>query len=170
MFAALYLVKVFTSCMETPLKKHFWVKDHLVRGHVQKHAPVAAKCSKIRGETCERNECWNSWSVAQCPDCSYSLLSCISVKHAFSREIVLKVCELYLIIVLKHGFSCSIIRFSQKYFLTIFLLFRALEALFASYSLLSCISVKNAFSSEILLKILPNYSIETWFQLFYHLF
>ena len=83
----------------------------------------------------------------------------ISVKNAFSSEIVLKLFEFYLIIVLKHGFRCSIISLSSKYFLAIFVVFRAKDAVFCPHDRLSCISVKNAFSSQIVLKLCEFYLI-----------
>ena len=44
----------------------------------------------------------------------HDAINCMSVKNAFSGEILFKMCELYLIIVLKHSFSGSNIRFIRS--------------------------------------------------------
>ena len=61
--------------------------------------------------------------------------------------------KFYLVIVLNQSFSCSFISFSEKYFLAIFVLFRAKDAVLCPHDRLGCISVKNGSSSEIVLKL-----------------
>ena len=61
MFALLKWLKVFTSCMEIPLKNHLWVKYCLVCYQVQKDAPDTLKSSKMGGKACDWNKCWNCW-------------------------------------------------------------------------------------------------------------
>ena len=77
------------------------------------------------------------------------------------------VCVSYLTIVLKHGFSCSIIILYKKYFLALFVLFGVLEALFCQLR-----STRLYFSQKCFLKwnctqivcTVLNYSIETCFS------